>query len=60
MKGLMFKLKSSKVLFVTGVWITIVIGGFAVFKDRKNESFIVESERLIMSDYDELKFFFAI
>ena len=48
---LVFKLKSSKIFFVVGSWISIVVGGFAVFKERKENSFIVESEKLIAGKF---------
>lgn len=47
----MFKLKSSKIFFVFGSWMSIIVGGFAVFKQRNGEGFIVETEELIAGEF---------
>lgn len=52
LENLKFKLKSSKVLFIIGVWVTIVIVGFGVFKESKNEgnSLVQESKALFFGE----------
>lgn len=57
--SLSFKLKSSKVLFIIGVWVTIVIVGFGVFTESKSDgnSIIQETQELFFGEefLDKLK-----
>lgn len=56
LESLKFKLKSSKVLFIIGVWVTIVIVGFGVFRESKNDgnSFVQESKALFFGEKSQI------
>ena len=51
-----FKLKSSKILFACGLWLSIVVAGFAVFRDRDDKTFLRKSQGLILGKILREKF----